>query len=417
MAAQQQSAATSRLTLARAAIRPNMWGRVMLAGPSGAGKTFSALVIAETLLTPGTGKGTLLIDTEKESALTYADKFAFTHLPWKAPFDPRDLTMTLLDPNLEDSYEVVIVDSFTHFWTGQGGTLDTADGRYTGWKDARPMQADVVDAILECPAHVIVCVREKMDHEQTQDNNGKWEVKKLGLAPVQDPTFEYEVNVSLSIDMTHTLHVSKSRTNDVPVGSQIKPGHAADFAVTYRNWLRAGEPVVSSDDVERLIATMNTIDDKALRTKAKGDFVSVFGRPEFILQSRYPDACTWVADVVMAAQGGTVQGAATGDRAPDDTPPDEPSDDAVTAKPEEAPSGAPQAPVSDEAPEGERVAAPVDAAAQVAMQRVVDEVNDMTVDEVQDALKAEQLSANGAPKTLRKRLATARLKALAASDA
>lgn len=427
MATQQTtSAAQSRLTLARAAIRPNMRGRVMLSGPSGAGKTFTALVVAETLKTPGSGKGILVIDTEKESALTYADEFEFTHLPWKAPFDPRDLTMTLLDPSIEDLYEVVIVDSFSHFWTGAGGTLDTADGRYTGWKDARPMQADVVDALLECPAHTIACIREKMDHEQVQAN-GKWEVKKLGLAPVQDPTFEYEVNVSISIDMTHTLHVSKSRTKAVPTGTQYKPGHAADFAVVYRDWLAAGEDVVSSADVERLIETMNTIEDKALRTKAKGDFVSEFGRPEFILQSRYKDACSWVADVVMAAEGGTVQGAATGDRAPDEDVPDDKLAGDEQTTPDVQPSSTPEGPSqplsepqSDETASNGSAPEPAGPSAQQAaedprLQLIVDEINGMSVGDVQAALDAAGLSGNGSPKTLRSRLAKRRIAELASA--
>lgn len=415
MAQQTTSAAQSRLTLARAAIRPNMRGRVMLSGPSGAGKTFSALVVAETLRAPDSGKGILVIDTEKESALTYADEFAFTHLPWKAPFDPRDLMMTLLDPAIEQLYDVVIVDSFSHFWTGQGGTLDTADGKYTGWKDARPMQADVVDAFLECRAHTIACIREKMDHEQAQDRNGKWVVNKLGLAPVQDPTFEYEVNVSLSVDMTHTLHVSKSRTKAVPVGTQYKPGHAADFAVVYREWLHAGEDVVSTEDVERLIATMNTIDDVALRTKAKGDFVSEFGRPEFLLQSRYADACSWVADVVLAAAGGTVQGAATGDRAPDETPPPDDGSSGTA----EAPSQPTQSAVSSETPETAAEPQPNGTAAQSEAvvdprpQQIVDEINAMAVADVQQALVDAELGSNGAPKTLRARLAKHRIAALA----
>jgi hypothetical protein len=32
-----------------------------------------------------------MIDTEKESALTYADDFTFDHLPWDPPFEPREL--------------------------------------------------------------------------------------------------------------------------------------------------------------------------------------------------------------------------------------------------------------------------------------------------------------------------------------
>lgn len=292
----------SRLNLANAAIRPRMRGRVMLSGPSGAGKTWTSLVIASTLHDEqeDPGKRTLVIDTEKESALTFADVFEFDHIRWKAPFDPRQLVDTLLDPALADIYDVVIVDSFTHFWRGSGGTLDIANGKYTGWADARPAQVDVVEAILECPAHTLVCVREKQAHEQVQEN-GKWVVKKLGLAPIQDDDFEYEVNVSLNLDMKHTLQVAKSRTNAVPVGTQFHAGHAADFAVTYRDWLAAGEPVASQKETAALIDTLNTIDDVAERTKAKRVFLECFGRPEFLLESKLEEAAVWVDATVVAA--------------------------------------------------------------------------------------------------------------------
>lgn len=386
----------SRLTLARAAIRPAMWGRVMLAGPSGAGKTWTSLVIADTLHDPEENptKRTLVIDTEKESALTYADVFDFEHLPWKAPFDPRELADTLLDRNLGAEYDVVIVDSFSHFWSGSGGVLDTADGRFGGWKDARPMQVDVVEAILNCDAHVIVCVREKQEFAQTTDTNGKHRVEKLGMAPVQDSTFEYEVNVSLAVDMTHILHVSKSRTAAVPVGTQYKPGHAADFAVHYRDWLRAGEPVAGKDVTDALIERFKAIHDESERIKVKRVFLDCFGRPEFLLVSKVAEAEEWIDDMVRAANGGATMGAATGERAPDEVPaeanvPDDAPDDA------QAPTAAQAGAQEPEAPDP----------AQQRAQAIADQVNAMTVDEVRAGLVAAGLTENGAPKTLRQRLA------------
>src|SRR5262245_54698097 len=100
-------ATKSRLGLARPAVRPAMNARLMLSGPPGGGKTWSALAIAETLSPvgpriEGQSHGILGIDTEKESMLTYADQFTdadgapiFMHLPWAAPFDPRELVDTL----------------------------------------------------------------------------------------------------------------------------------------------------------------------------------------------------------------------------------------------------------------------------------------------------------------------------------
>lgn len=318
--------AKSRLGLARPAVRPAMNGRVLLSGPSGAGKTWTSLAIAETIVTPGSR--ILLIDTEKESALTYADEFVdndgnpiFEHLPWAAPFDPRDLTVTLNEAS--GVYRAVIIDSFTHFWRGSGGILDIANGKFTGWADARPIQVDIVEAILRCDAHVILCAREKMAHQQVQDGD-KWKVVKLGMEVVQDADLEYEMNVSITMDMQHTMQVAKSRTAAVPVGTTFHAGHAADFAVLYRDWLAAGEPVATRDQTDALVEALNRIEDEGARVKSKRAFVDEFGRPEFLLSSRLDEAKTWVADVVLAAAGGPVTGNATegADAAPDESAPD-----------------------------------------------------------------------------------------------
>lgn len=283
----------SRLNLARAAVRPSMKGKVLLSGPSGAGKTQTSLIIAEVLA--GAEGRVLMIDTEKESALTYADMFAFEHLRWAAPFDPRELADTLHDAG--GTYDVVIVDSFTHFWRGTGGVLDIANGKFTGWKDARPAQIDVVEAVLEADAHVICCVRSKMAHTQ-EERNGKQVVVKLGMAPEQDDDFEYEVNVSIEMDMQHSMQVGKSRTAAVPVGRVYHAGHAADFATTYRDWLKAGEPVADRAKVDEMVGRLNEIADQAEKVKAKHQFLELYGRPEFLLESRFAEAEEWVIATV-----------------------------------------------------------------------------------------------------------------------
>lgn len=223
----------SRLGLAIEAVRPAMKGRMMLSGPSGAGKTYTALSIASKL-----GDKTLVIDTEKESALTYADTFQFTHLRWEPPFDPRELAKTLTDC---DGFDVVIVDSLSHFWQKQGGTLDIADGRFTGWKDARPVQEEMVEAILSCPAHVVLCVRSKQKHTQEQDERGKHVVRKLGVGTIQDDTLDYEMNVACEMDLEHNLTVAKSRTTALPVGRLYRPQQVDDMASTYAVWLASGQ--------------------------------------------------------------------------------------------------------------------------------------------------------------------------------
>jgi len=259
------------------------WTIWLLLAGRGAGKTRTALIIAEVL---ADGGKVLVIDTEKESALTYADDFEFEHLRWMPPFEPRELARTLIEAG--GTYDVVIVDSMSHFWTGDGGVLDIADGKYTGWKDARPAQADLVDGVLACDAHVILCVRSKVAHEQAQEG-GKWVVRKLGMAPITDAELEYEINVACTMETDHSLAVSKSRTTAVPVGRTFKAGHAAEFAEVYRDWLAAGEPVADSKVTAGLKARMDALPE-AQRKACKGEFMAQLGRPDHLALSKVPDA-------------------------------------------------------------------------------------------------------------------------------
>lgn len=231
----------------------------MLSGPAGAGKTYSALEIASVL-----GDLILFIDTEKESSLTYADSFTFTHLPWAEPFDPRELATVLQEAARE--YDVVVVDSLSAFWGGAGGTLDIADGKFGGWKTARPAQNDLVESLTAAPTHVLVCVRSAIEHVQELDpRTGKQVVKKLGLAPKQDKDLEYEFNLAVEIDIDHRIAVSKSRTTAVPVGRMFAPGHARDLGIAYRDWLAGGEPFADLEDRAALDQAIKALGDQARR--------------------------------------------------------------------------------------------------------------------------------------------------------
>lgn len=293
----------SRLSHAKPAVRPSLKARMMLSGPAGAGKTMSALEVAAVL-----GDRVLLIDTEKESALTYASEYTFTHLPWREPYDPRELAKTLLEAAAD--YDVIIVDSLTHFWTSTGGTLDIADGKFGGWKVARPAQTDLIRAILEASAHVIICVRSHIEHVQEKDERtGKQVVKKLGMAPQQDKTLEYELNLACEIDIEHRIAVSKSRTTVVPVGRMFSPGHARDLATDYAAWLGSGEPF-ADPDLRQYVA-----DTRAALTSDKKKALWTLWQqyalpsPELLTQSQAVVARDLISDVSQDVTSGPLEGA------------------------------------------------------------------------------------------------------------
>lgn len=281
---------TSRLKLASKAVRPALPARAVFSGPPGAGKTRTALIVATVL---ADGGDILFIDTEQESALTYADDFAFTHLPFRPPYDPRDLAATLVEAG--DQYAVIIVDSLTHFWRAEGGVLDIAGGKFSNWKDARPVHETMVQAFLACKAHFIGCARSKVEHvQETDPRSGKQVVRKVGMAVVQDDSLEYELNVACELDMDHSFVVSKSRTVAVPVGRVYKPEQAEQFAEDYRDWLKGGEPPAPAEFVESIRARIAAMPD-AVRKECKAAFVASLGRPDTLPESRMAAADALVA--------------------------------------------------------------------------------------------------------------------------
>lgn len=238
---------TNRLSLAQPAVRTGQKARVALIGPSGAGKTWTALTVATEL---AQGGKVLLIDTEEGSGALYADKFKYDHLRWNPPYDPRELTSTLEQAK---DYAVVIVDSLSHFWDDEGGLLDIVDSvaarsssknSFAAWKEGTPIQKDMVRAFLRIDAHAIVTMRAKTEYVLEQDERtGRTAPKRIGLAPVQRAGMEYEFTVIGLLELNHQLVIDKSRCDQV-ADKRYLAGKAAQFGKTLAEWLAGAAPEV-----------------------------------------------------------------------------------------------------------------------------------------------------------------------------
>src|ERR1700728_1669346 len=96
-----------------------------LIGPSGGGKTYSALRLA-TGIQRVSGGEIFMIDTESNRSLAYADKFKFRHVPFGAPFSPLDY-LAAVEHCVKKGAKVIIVDSMSHEHEGPGGVLEEHD--------------------------------------------------------------------------------------------------------------------------------------------------------------------------------------------------------------------------------------------------------------------------------------------------
>jgi hypothetical protein len=189
--------------------------RLLLTGPSGAGKTWGALQIAK-----GMGGKTVVIDTEEGSSDLYDHLHDFDVIDLRPPFSPERYIEAIKAAEAA-GYEVIVIDSVTHCWSGPGGCLeileDVAKAQFRGntWSAfsvITPRWRAFVDAILRSPAHVICCGRSKTETAQV-DDHGKKKVAKLGMKLEARDGLEFEFTCVL--DLIHDGHyatVSKDRT-------------------------------------------------------------------------------------------------------------------------------------------------------------------------------------------------------------
>ena len=222
--------------------------RMTIDGPAGSGKTYTALRFAHAL---ARGEKIAFIDTERGSASKYVGESP-DGIPWE--FDVLELTQFSPEKYTEAivaagkmGYAVLIIDSLSHAWAGQGGTLDIkqkyGEG-WSSWRNVTPIHNRLVDAILQSPCHVITTMRSKMDYvQEVNPATGKIEVRKVGMAPIQRPDTEYEFDIVCDMDWAHMMKVGKSRCSAIEGQSYEKPG--AEVMRVVIDWLSSGDSVRS----------------------------------------------------------------------------------------------------------------------------------------------------------------------------
>lgn len=291
----------SRLAQASQAVKEQLKARVAITGPAGGGKTLTALQWAQELCDDAP---ILLVDSERRSASLYADRFTFDTIDWLPPYDPDELAGTIRDAG--DTYGVIVVDSVSHWWEGEGGVIDIADnaGRgnsFAGWKTATPKLRDLIETIIASPAHVIVTMRSKTEYVVERDEHGKSVPRKIGLAPVMRHGVEYEFTLIADMSVPdNVMTVSKSRC-DLLSGRSVPPAKIPDAAVEFLGWLNDGEPKASPVQIAEVTDALNAVDDKKQRAALKKAFVAEFTMPATLTAAQVQPALDWIAAQFMNA--------------------------------------------------------------------------------------------------------------------
>lgn len=219
--------------------------RLGITGPSGSGKTYSALRLAT-----GLGGKIAFIDSEKGSASLYADKFDFDVLELEPPYAPERYIECLYEA-IKAGYEIVIMDSISHAWAGQGGLLnrkEQLDARggnsFANWAKMTPIQEKFIAELINCPAHLIVTMRSKQEYIIEQNDKGKQAPRKVGLAPIQRDGFEYELTTVFDVAINHEAEASKDRTG-LFVDKIFKI--TENTGEILKNWLENGSEIINQN--------------------------------------------------------------------------------------------------------------------------------------------------------------------------
>ena len=181
--------------------------RILIEGPSGSGKSYSAIRLAK-----GIGGKIAAIDTEHGSLSMYSDLGEFDVMELSAPFSPDRYCAAIREAE-QAGYDVLIIDSITHEWSGEGGCLDIKDklpgaNDWAKWSKVTPMHQRFIETMLQSPLHIIATVRSKT--EWTLDEN---KPKKIGTAPQQRDGMDFEFTMVFSVQAgNHVASVTKDRT-------------------------------------------------------------------------------------------------------------------------------------------------------------------------------------------------------------
>ena len=183
--------------------------RLALFGVSGSGKTYSALRLAK-----GLGGSIAVIDTENHTACKYSDRFDFD----VCECEKASINNIVNLLNEASEYDVLIIDSLTHAWdelleeVNRIAKTKFGGNSWSAWSEGTPKQRAFIKALLDFKGHLIVTMRSETSWEVTENDKGKKVPVRIGTAPKQGKSIEYEFDMLMQLSQDHSALVLKDRT-------------------------------------------------------------------------------------------------------------------------------------------------------------------------------------------------------------
>src|SRR5512138_1999029 len=205
-----------------------------LSGGTGSGKTYSGMRLAAGMAEALGQERFAVVDTENGRALHYADFFNFEHGNLRPPFTP-DSYAEAVTTFVKDGFKVVLVDSASHEWAGEGGVLEMQEAEFAAmnyddkkkllsWVRPKMAHKRMVNVLLQQRAHIILCFRAESKIEIAKEGNRTVVREKEGLTgirgwfPVAEKNMAFELTCSL-------LLTQEARGVPVPIKLQEQHKH------------------------------------------------------------------------------------------------------------------------------------------------------------------------------------------------
>lgn len=257
------------------AIRENVGLLIGLAGGTGSGKTYSAMRLASGIASE---KPFAVIDTEAGRAKHYADFFNFDHCDLRPPFRPETYIEAIMAAD-KAGYPVIVVDSASLVWAGEGGVLDWQEEelqrmsggdwqkaervKMASWIKPKVSHKKMVQQLLQVRAHLILCFRAEEKVEMTKKDGKTVIVPKEGPTglngwmPVCEKTLPFELTASFLLmadnpGIPHPIKLQEQHKSIFPQGKFIDE----DAGKRVAEWARGGSKPV---DYAKQIKAAKTI--------------------------------------------------------------------------------------------------------------------------------------------------------------
>lgn len=213
---------------------------VGLGGPTGAGKTESAIRIARGIV--GERGDFCVIDTENKRALNKKKRYRFKHLDLQPPYSPENYEGSIRAA-IKAGFRAVVVDSFSPEWEGEGGLQDDATEALErmakgdaekaekltalAWKGPKQRHKKLMAFLRKCEVPVIFGLRAEPKIKFKKDDKGKMQVIDAGWLPIAEKMFGYDMLIyalMMAENPGVPVHLKKLEPDFepmFPVGKQI----------------------------------------------------------------------------------------------------------------------------------------------------------------------------------------------------